>query len=520
MTTIKYINRSLIIYLLAGTTTMWTSCTSSFDDLNTNPDATTQVTPAMLATKVILDNVKSANSDNSEFMSKRMFWGEQIDNYQYNRIEKGSFGSILGITNAQKMMELASDVNKNSYTGLYYYLKAWAFYRTTMDMGDIPYSEALQVDVNRYPKYDEQRDVFKGILSDLAQADSYFAKADKGIDGDPFYKGSPEKWRKATNVLRLKVLMALQKRAEDTPYLQIKETFVQIVREGYIFESNDDNLQVTYSNKDGQKNPLHQDMTKSINVFAGTTTLIDPLKKFKDYRLFHYFAPAQSLTDPLYLSEGETLLEKNDWNAYLGVEAAGIFNNELKKISAKRHCRPNDIYRLDYAGVPSVRLGYADMNFVLAEAAERGWISGSSKDYYEKGIRASFDFVRKTVSDPLYNHGMIITDEYITQYLKGEGVAFTVGETSTDRMKKIWLQAYLASYFHLAWDSYYDYRRTGYPELPINPETNLNDDKHKIPVRWLYPESESNYNKEQLMNAVKRQWGGAEDVNKIMWLLK
>ena len=163
---------------------------------------------------------------------------------------------------------------------------------------------------------------------------------------------------------------------------------------------------------------------------------------------------------------------------------------------------------------------FRSMNFVLAEAAERGWISGSAQNYYEKGIRASFEFVRTTVSSPEYNQGMTITDEYITQYLKGEDVAYATNGTSLDRLKQIWMQAFLASYFHLAWDSYYDYRRTGYPELPINPETNLNDDKYKIPVRWLYPESETNYNKEQLINAVNRQWGGSEDVNKIMWIIK
>ena len=96
-------------------------------------------------------------------------------------------------------------------------------------MGDIPYSEALQVNEFRYPKYDEQKEVFKGILDDLEQADSHFAKATEGISGDPFYNGDPAKWRKATNVLRLKVLMALQKRADDTPELQIKEKFAQIV---------------------------------------------------------------------------------------------------------------------------------------------------------------------------------------------------------------------------------------------------------------------------------------------------
>ena len=35
------------------------------------------------------------------------------------------------------------------------------------------------------------------------------------------------------------------------------------------------------------------------------------------------------------------------------------------------HSRPNDVYRLSYVGVPCIRLGYADMNFLLAEAVEK-----------------------------------------------------------------------------------------------------------------------------------------------------
>ena len=57
-------------------------------------------------------------------------------------------------------------------------------------------------------------------------------------------------------------------------------------------------------------------------------------------------------------------------------------------------------------------------------------------------------------------------------------------------------------------------------EFPINPETNLNNAKDKIPMRYMYPESETNYNKESLYKALDRQWGGVDDVNSIMWLLK
>lgn len=137
---------------ILGSFGTWTACTSSFDDLNTNPDTTSKVTPSMLATKMILGHVSSAYSVDSELMCKRLFLGERISYYQYNWVEKGSFDAIRDLTNAQKMVELASEADKEAYTGLYYYLKGWAFYQTTINMGDIPYSEALLIETFRYPK--------------------------------------------------------------------------------------------------------------------------------------------------------------------------------------------------------------------------------------------------------------------------------------------------------------------------------------------------------------------------------
>lgn len=79
--------------------------------------------------------------------------------------------------------------------------------------------------------------------------------------------------------------MSLSKRADDTQELQIKETFSKVVSENNLFKSNEDNLQVIYSDKDGQKNPYHVTGTRSIDYYAGTHTLIDPLKdsKITDY---------------------------------------------------------------------------------------------------------------------------------------------------------------------------------------------------------------------------------------------
>ena len=65
-----------------------------------------------------------------------------------------------------------------------------------------------------------------------------------------------------------------------------------------------------------------------------------------------------------------------------------------------------------------------------------------------------------------------------------------------------------------------EYRRTGYPVFPVNSATNRNTDKNKIPVRWMYPIREYDYNKESVEDAVQRQYEGIDDYNKLMWILR
>ena len=512
-----FLNISLFASILS--TILFQSCTNSFDELNTNPDKPLTVTPGMLATTLILDHAKGGFSDAAMFYEKRMFWGEQADGAQYNRFGNGSFGGIQSLTNAQKMMELATGKYKDSYTALYYYFKGTAFYKATMNMGDIPYSQALQSGQYLYPAYDAQKDVFVGILKDLEMAEEYFSKATVNIDGDPFYGGDITKWRKASNLLRLKVLLNLQKRAEDTPELKVKETFAKIVSEGNIYENNADNLMVCYADESGKNNPMHFESTRSIELYAVSATMLTPMKLYKDYRLFYLSEPMQALTDTAYLPDGATLLAMNDWNAYEGIDVSLPFSDGLNLISAKKYCRINDIFRLTREGAPSMRYSYSDQCFVIAEGIERGWLVGNAKDYYNEGIRASFNFYKEYIGSE-YNHGMNITDEYIAGYLVGEHVDYDRYISQTDRLKKIWMQMYLGTMFNNSYDGYYLWRRTGYPEFPVNPLSNLNDDKDKIPVRWLYPTSEVNYNPTELQNALDRQWGGAEDINKVMWLIK
>ena len=155
----------------------------------------------------------------------------------------------------------------------------------------------------------------------------------------------------------------------------------------------------------------------------------------------------------------------------------------------------------------------------MAEAVLRGWITGNASDYYNKGIRAAMEFIaNNTPDEEKYHSGRQITDEYITQYLQNNCIKLQ-GDFES-QLKKIIVQKYLAYYMQYPMDAYYEYRRTGYPVLPINPNTNRNTDKNKIPVRWMYSTWEYDYNKENVEEAVQRQYEGIDDYNKLMWILK
>lgn len=114
----KYISLLLATALLA-------SC-DKFDEINTDPDATTKVTSSLLATGLLLDITSSSASKSfiyDELLAKQMAWGESMEDYQYNVFGRSGFGGYTTLINAQKMVESVSDDNVNAYDGLAHFIK-------------------------------------------------------------------------------------------------------------------------------------------------------------------------------------------------------------------------------------------------------------------------------------------------------------------------------------------------------------------------------------------------------------
>lgn len=506
MKTLKYIVLSAL--LASGF-----SC-AQFDDINTNPNAAITVSSSLLATPLLLDLTATGGTASGfiadNCLAKQMVWLESLHDYNYNVLGRGSLSGYKTLMNTIRMVELAPEEDKAAYQALALFIKTYKLFYVSMQLGDIPYSDALQGEKgNTKPKYDSQESVMIAILSDLDESARLFGQA-RNFEGDPILQGDVVKWQKIVDAFRLKVLLFLSQK-ENHPTLKVKERFASIVAEGKMMEANSDNFQLVFSDKAGQLYPFNKTVSKHYMYSTISSIVVDTLKAYNDYRLFYFAQPAKAL-----LEKG---LKANDVNAYAGLDPVADFSKVQSDNADGKCCTLNPRYTDVVTGEPYIRLGYAEQCFILSEAALRGWISGDATDYYNKGIRAAMTFITDNTPDEVKFHsGMKITGSYIDTYLQSEAIRLSGG--FDHKLKQIIVQKYLAYYMQYPYDAYYEYRRTGYPVLPINPETNRNKEKDKIPVRWMYPTWEYDYNTECVEEAVTRQFNGLDDTNKLMWILQ
>src|SRR5699024_6350886 len=96
----------------------------------------------------------------------------------------------------------------------------------------------------------------------------------------------------------------------------------------------------------------------------------------------------------------------DSWEAFAGVDITLPFN-EMGAIASKgESSRVNRRYKEEEVGEPFAKLRYSDVNFSLAEAALRGWISGDANDYYLEGVKADLKFEQTyMVDNDEYHHG-------------------------------------------------------------------------------------------------------------------
>ena len=494
MKTIKIISLITVLF--------WAGSCKDFDELQNDPNRTSQTHPGLLLTNIEAAIAGNANQVVSTFnvvnvnamlASRMIVFTDGAAAEQYYGWQRNNFDRYNTLRQISKMEEEADRLQLENYKHLALFLKSVHILELTKTFGDVPYSETLQTATGVYkPAYDNQEDIYLRVLDDLKAANNNLDPSLADITGDVVYGGNVDKWKKLINSYALRILISLSGKTGNTK-LNVVARFQEIVNnpDQYpIFASNDDNGALSFYDLVDNRYPYFNNNNFKTAYYM-EESFVDLLKARQDPRLF-VFADRKP--------QGATLPE-TDFNAYGGLGGSDPLADNTNRLVNGEASRVDERYYLDPVNEPSVLMGYAELEFTLAEAAARGWITSDAKEHYENGIRASFDF-----------YG--ISDDEQDAYLIEPEVVYN----PANAIEMIVTQKYINFFMNGGWEAFYNNLRTGFPEFDVDGGGILNNGQ--VPKRWMYPQDELNLNTENVESAVSRQFAGDDDINGVMWLLK
>ncbi|WP_428330014.1 SusD/RagB family nutrient-binding outer membrane lipoprotein [Mucilaginibacter sp.] len=516
------------------------SCKKSFEDLTKNNNVPNSV-PASLLFTGVLNNMVDLPDGQSEIYDQYYIY-----NYNYYGNNTYDFGSgtdyyttLKNVVIMENQAAASGGAAVNPYEALGKFFRAYFFSKMSLERGDIPMTQALQGLSNLTPKYDTQKAVMTQSLAWLESANAdltqLIANPSTGgsglgatLGGDIFYNNSLVEWQKAVNALHIRLLLQLSKKATSDPDMNIPAQFAAMVGNPTkypMMSSSADNLQYVFISPTNYYPQNPDNFGQNGSRQNSSQTYISLLTSLQDPRVYVTAEPARYNVD--VLKQSPTAFS-SFIGADPGLDLGTMYNNAgLQKYSFinRKH------YYSTYTGEPSIQIGYPELMFNIAEGINRGWATGvNAETYYVAGIQASMAYYNVPttgvftayfyrpgsttgVQDNSNYDTYTITTNW-TNYYSQAGVKYVAGATG---LTEILQQKYLALFRHSGLESYFTYRRTLVPNFTTGPGT---DNGQRIAMRFQYPSTERSANTANYLAALASQYGGNDDINAIMWILK
>ncbi|MGM0545501.1 MAG: SusD/RagB family nutrient-binding outer membrane lipoprotein [Bacteroidota bacterium] len=432
------------------------------DDINDNPNLPSEAESSQLIANAMLSLPGLSSSPQGEYNAQYLSETIYIDGSLYPQATTSFYWLYEGpLQNLQTAIDNSDNANEVAVAKI---LKGYFFWHTTDRWGDIPYSEALEGVEDFTPAYDTQEDIYESIFTSLKDAGDELDTSGS-LSNDIIYDGDIEKWEKLSNTIRL--LMALRLSEVDEQWAE--DEFNSALDDG-IMTSNDDNLVFQHLEDENNENYWHDQIVRqSREWWALSERLVDMMEPVDDPRLSVYGDPANSSGDFVGLPYGTTDDDQLNTDDYSLLGA--------------------DIHEQD---APVYLVTYAQALFAVAEAAERGWVTGE---------------------DPVTNYNEAVEASIVQWTGSDDGVQGYLQEEPYDpnaAIEQIATQRYIHLYMH-GYEAWAEYRRTGYPDNMVNPEG------RNVPLRQAYTSDEALNNTENYEEAVDRQFGGENTINGRLW---
>lgn len=462
------------------------SCSDDYyESLNQDPTLPSDVPADFLvnaATVALFDQMITPNQNLNAARFMGQYWTQTtyVDESNYNLNERNITGQhwtrmytnvLYDLEDAKRKVatyetsSTYSQATKDNQIAIAEAIQVYVWHQMVDTFGNIPYSEAFQGLENTAPAFDDARSIYNDLLSRISASIAAMDTSGNGFEGDNIYGGDVAQWKKFAASVKLKIAMRLA----DVDAAAASAAVSQAVSAG-VFTSNADNFTLPYFSTQPNTNPLWEDLVLSGRQdFVGANTVIDIMNDLNDPRR------------PIYFKE----------NMGAGVFVGGPYGAEGNTFA--NSSQVGEV--LHDPTFPGTLMDYAEVSFLLAEAAERGFGVGSADTHYTNGVRASLEFWG-------------VSDADITAYLASPDVAYATAPGSWK--EKIARQFWLAMYNN-AFEGWSVWRKLDYPAMHVSGFENM-----PAPHRYTYPISERTINPDNYDQA-SSAIGGDEQSTKLFW---
>ncbi len=486
--------------LIAG---LMLSCSGELEDMNVNVKNPSSVSGESLFTaaqKNLIDQMSETNVNRNIFRLFAQQWAQTTytDESNYDVINRNipeqHWSELYRFTlkNLEQSTIAITESNdiesvKNNKLQMIEILNVYTYSILVETFGNIPYSEALKIDILA-PKYDDEETVYMDLLNRL---DAAVSKLDEGASSfghtDILYHGDVMAWKKFAHSLKLRMGMLLA----DVNSAKAKSVVESAVSAG-VFTGNADNAALAYDRAAPNTNPVYVALvTSGRSDYIPASTIIDIMQPRTYDAEGKVVAGSVKYTDPrakaYFASNIDADASVPETVYFGGIYGANNTFANYTHIGARMHEPTN----------PGVILDYAEVEFLLAEAVERGYsVGGSAESHYNKAVTASVEFWGGTADEA-------------EAYLAIPEIAYSTAEGGYKQ--KIGVQKWIALY-NRGYTAWREWRRLDFPKLEAPEGAMVNS----VPVRYTYPIAEQTLNPAG-WGAVKDNYGGDVLTAKLFW---
>ena len=486
-----------------------TSCDKGFDEMNIRKIAVTSIDPAFILNQAIINIspttstaiyemtiVQQMVSPNSGVLTGANF-------NQDNRALLDPMWTRYYRTVIRNTKDIISQVKDKSDRGNLYQMtrivQAYAFMVMTDSFGDIPYSEAglAYISANFQPKYDSQEAIYTDLIKELTEASAALSASGKIETADILYGGDINKWKKLGYSLLLRAGMRLSEVSPDKA-----KSVVATAVSGGVMAQNSESFVIKHDANYQNPNGGMLNSTEANNWYLAAP-FVNQLKSTNDPRLksiaVRYVGASSGPQQSADKANRDPALQFGMPMGYDNGTIPAVA--KAAGLASFYDYTQADRTRIVKNTAPQHLVTASQTQLLLAEAVQRGYITGNVSEYFAKGVTLHMQQMAE------HDAAMAITQADIDKYLTEN--AFQAGKA----LEQIGVQYWISSFLNGP-EAFANFRRTGFPKLTPNPYP-LKDTKGDFINRLTYQNSEISVNSENVKAAIARM--GADNLDTKVW---